>query len=187
MDSWDKILGSVDPRFAAGLPFPVPQIQEFIACPDSGQIFPSFFPEFSRNSPREPANSHPKKNYLHDSWPPRDNCKKMPFPAEKCICLQKNALSCRKMHFPAEKCPFLQKNALSCRKMPFLGGTSQDIAGGPQGSRIKNASQLSQETEPGSSHGLEFSETWNSMTPAVPDPHSTPSWVVACCLYKRIL
>ena len=62
----------------------------------------------------------------------------MGFPAEKCIFLQKNAISYRKLHFPAEKCKFLQKNAVFGRK-------PQEIAGGLQGSRIKNASQLSQE------------------------------------------
>ena len=57
----------------------------------------------------------------------------------------------------AEKCPFLQKNAFSCRKHAlscrttrFSRGTLQEIAGiagGFQSSRIKNASQLSQEIE----------------------------------------
>ena len=42
------------------------------------------------------------------------------------------------MTFPAETCTFLQKNAVS-------GGTSQEIAGGFQGSRVKNAGQLSQD------------------------------------------
>ena len=48
-------------------------------------------------------------------------------------------LSCRKMPFPAGRCTFLQK-------MRFSGGTGQEIAGnrgGCQGSRLKNASQLS--------------------------------------------
>ena len=48
----------------------------------------------------------------------------------------KNEASCREMHFPAEK-------------YRFLGGAhgrkSQEFAGGFQGSRIKNASQLPQE------------------------------------------
>ena len=76
--------------------------------------------------------------------------------------LQKNGFSCRNMHFPTEKCIFLQqtctflpKNAFSCRKMHFRaekrgfqgahGRKQQDIAEEFQGSRIKNASQLSQE------------------------------------------
>ena len=67
-------------------------------------------------------------------------CRSMHFPAEKCIFPQKNALSCRKMRL------FLQKNALSCRKMRLSGGTSQEIAGRFQVSRIKNASQLSKDT-----------------------------------------
>ena len=62
----------------------------------------------------------------------------------------------KKVHFPDEKCIFLQrKNALSCRrKNTFLQKKSgfdrhcrepQEIARGFQGSRIKNASQLSQD------------------------------------------
>ena len=39
--------GSVDPRFLAGLPFPVPQILEFVAFRDPG----NFFQQFSRNFP----------------------------------------------------------------------------------------------------------------------------------------
>ena len=66
----------------------------------------------------------------------------MGFSYRKCIFLQKNALSCRKMHFPAEKCPFLQKNADFCGAH---GRKPQEITGGFQSSRIKNASQLSQE------------------------------------------
>ena len=67
----------------------------------------------------------------------------------------KKGFSCRKMHFPtencffpAEKCIFLQKNALSRRKMRLSGAHGrklQEIAGGFQGSRIKNASQLSKD------------------------------------------
>ena len=59
--------------------------------------------------------------------------RKMYFPAGKCRFLQK-------MHFPAEKCAF------SCRKTQSSGGRKpQEIAGGLQGSRIKNASQLPQD------------------------------------------
>ena len=48
------------------------------------------------------------------------------------------------MHLPAEKCLFLQKNALSCRKLRFLGGgTGREITEGFQGSIIKKATQLS--------------------------------------------
>ena len=54
--------GSVDPRFAAGLPFPVPEIPEFVAFRDSG----TFFQQFSRDFPgvflgnpqTHPTNSH---------------------------------------------------------------------------------------------------------------------------------
>ena len=62
-------------------------------------------------------------------------------PTEKCIFLQKNSFSYRKMHFPAEKCLFLQK----CGSRAARRGKPQEIAGRLQGSRIKNASQLSQE------------------------------------------
>ena len=74
--------------------------------------------------------------------PPEKTSGKCPFP-------RKNALSCRKMQLPAEK------KALSCRKMHFpvekCGSRGahrrkpQEIAGLVQGSRIKNAGQLSQE------------------------------------------
>ena len=67
----------------------------------------------------------------------------MNFPTENC-----NFLPPKKKHFPAEKCIFLQENALSCRKMRFSGGTWQETARncrGLQGSRIKNAGQLSQD------------------------------------------
>ena len=69
--------------------------------------------------------------------------RKMHFPTEKCtFLLQKFALSCRNVHFPAEKRTFLQKNAVF---RGAHGRKPQEIAGGLQGSRIKNASQLSQE------------------------------------------
>ena len=69
---------------------------------------------------------------------PAEKCfspKKSAFPTEKCTFLQKNAFSCRKMHFPAEKCGFRGAH----------GREPQEIARGFQGSRIKNASQLSQD------------------------------------------
>ena len=54
--------GSVDPRFPAGLPFPVPQILEFVALCDSGTFFQQFsrnFPgTFLQNSRKDPGNSH---------------------------------------------------------------------------------------------------------------------------------
>ena len=49
--------------------------------------------------------------------------------------LQKHAFSCRKMHFPAGKCGFRGAH----RRKP------QEITRGFKGSRVKNASQLSQE------------------------------------------
>ena len=58
------------------------------------------------------------------------------------VFLQKNGFSCRKMHFPAEKYTFLQKNAVF---WGAHGRKPQESARGFQGSRIKNASQLSQE------------------------------------------
>ena len=54
--------GSVDPRFAAGLPFPVPEILEFVASRDSGKTFQQFsrdFPGVFLGNPRtHPTNSH---------------------------------------------------------------------------------------------------------------------------------
>ena len=47
---------SVDPRFAAGLPFPVPEIPEFVAFRDSANLssnFPGAFPEFSSGTPEQ--------------------------------------------------------------------------------------------------------------------------------------
>ena len=60
---WGQGPGSVDPRFPAGLPFPVPEILECIASRDPGRFssnFPSIFPEFSREPPSraDPRNSH---------------------------------------------------------------------------------------------------------------------------------
>ena len=52
------------------------------------------------------------------------------------------------MHFPAEKCLFMQKMHFPAEKWGFRGAHGrkpQEIAGGFQGSRIKNASQLSQD------------------------------------------
>ena len=71
--------------------------------------------------------------------------------AERWVFRKKDVSSYREMHFPTENCTFLQKNAFLAEKCTFLqknavsGGTWQEIAGGLQSSRIKNASQLSQE------------------------------------------
>ena len=54
--------GSVGPRFLAGLPFPVPEIPEYVAFGNSGRIFQQFsrdFPAiFLQNSRTDPGNSH---------------------------------------------------------------------------------------------------------------------------------
>ena len=59
---WGQGPGSVDPRFPAGLPFLVPEIQEFVAFRDSGNIFQQFsrdFPGVFLGNPRtDPGNSH---------------------------------------------------------------------------------------------------------------------------------
>ena len=60
--SWGQGLGSVDPRFPAGLPFPVPEILEFVAFRDSGKSFRQFswdLPGVFLGNPRtDPGNSH---------------------------------------------------------------------------------------------------------------------------------
>ena len=96
------------------------------------------------------VNFHPETNYHSWFLAPRRklqkngvSCRKMHFPAEKDIFIQKNALSCRKMPFPAETCTFLQKNAVFGWAQ---GKKLQEIAGGFLGSRVKNATRLSQET-----------------------------------------
>ena len=55
--------GSVDPRFPAGLPFPVPEILEFVAFRDSGKtLFPAISWDFHgvllENPRTDPGNSH---------------------------------------------------------------------------------------------------------------------------------
>ena len=59
---WGQGPGSADPRFPTGLPFPVPEILEFVAFRDSGKIFQQFsrsFPgTFLQNSCTDPGNSH---------------------------------------------------------------------------------------------------------------------------------
>ena len=59
---WGQGPGSVDRRFPAGLPFPVPDILEFVALRDSGNIFQQFswdFPGVFLENPRtDPGNSH---------------------------------------------------------------------------------------------------------------------------------
>ena len=53
---WGQGPGSVDPRFPAGLPFPVPEILVFVAFGDSGKFFSSNFPGiFPKLSSRTPA------------------------------------------------------------------------------------------------------------------------------------
>ena len=59
---WGQGPGSVDPRFPAGLPFPVPEILEFVAFRDPGKFFQQFsrsFPgTFLQNSCTDPGNRH---------------------------------------------------------------------------------------------------------------------------------
>ena len=59
---WGQGPGSVDPRFPAGLPFPVPEILDFAAFRDSGKVFQQFsrdFPGVFPENPRtDPRNSH---------------------------------------------------------------------------------------------------------------------------------
>ena len=59
---WGQGPGSVDPRFPAGLPFPVPENLEFVAFRDSGKYFQQFsrdFPGVFLENPRtHPGNSH---------------------------------------------------------------------------------------------------------------------------------
>ena len=53
---WGQGPGSVDPRFPASLPFPVPAILEFVAFRGSGKFssnFPGTFPEFSSRTPEQ--------------------------------------------------------------------------------------------------------------------------------------
>ena len=59
---WGQGPGSVDPRFPAGLPFPVLEILEFAAFRDPGKFFQQFsrdFPGVFLENPRtDPGNSH---------------------------------------------------------------------------------------------------------------------------------
>ena len=88
---WGQGPGSVNPRFPAGLPFPVPEILEFVAFRDSGKIFQQFsrdFPGVFPENPRtDPGNSHsllefsekrplPGKLRKKKGWeePPMDQC-----------------------------------------------------------------------------------------------------------------
>ena len=60
---WGQGPGSVGPRFPAGLPFPVPQILEFVAMLHFAirEFFPAIFPVLSRSFPREPPNRPQKQ------------------------------------------------------------------------------------------------------------------------------
>ena len=51
---WGQGACGVDPRFPAGLPFPVPEILEFVAFRDSGYFCPAIFLGLSRSFPRKP-------------------------------------------------------------------------------------------------------------------------------------
>ena len=50
---WTLVLGSVDPRFPAGLPFPESEVLEFLAFRDSGKLFQQFSWNFPWNFPAE--------------------------------------------------------------------------------------------------------------------------------------
>ena len=67
-----KVQASVDPMFLAGLPFPVPEILEFIAFLDSGRFFQLFsrnFRNFPAELPKDPRNSHGPFEFLFfSSW-----------------------------------------------------------------------------------------------------------------------
>ena len=95
-----------------------------------------FWIHTSRPDTRHPLKSSRNKLPFMIPNPPRVNWRKMGFPTAKCILLQRNALSYRKMHLSC------REMHLSCRKMLSFWGP---LAGGLQGSRIKNASQLSQD------------------------------------------
>ena len=66
---WGQGPGSVDPRFPAGLPFPVPEILEFVAFGDSGKIFQQFsrnFPgTFLQNSRKDPETATAFSSFLN--------------------------------------------------------------------------------------------------------------------------
>ena len=59
---WGQGPGSVDPRFPAGLPCPVPEFLKFVAFPGSGKFFRQVSRDFPRallGNPRtDPGNSH---------------------------------------------------------------------------------------------------------------------------------
>ena len=63
--------GSVGPRFPAGLPFPVPEILEFVAFGNSGKFssnFPGTFPQFSSRTPeRIPETATAFSSFLKNS------------------------------------------------------------------------------------------------------------------------
>ena len=65
---WGQGPGSVDPRFPAGLPFPVSEILEFVAFRKSGKHFQQFsrnFPGvFLENPQTDPGNSHSLLEFL---------------------------------------------------------------------------------------------------------------------------
>ena len=65
---WGQGPDSVDPRFPAGLPFPVPQILEFVAFGDSGKFssnFPGIFPGLpSRTPARTPETATAFSSFL---------------------------------------------------------------------------------------------------------------------------
>ena len=57
---WGQGPSSVGKRFLAGLPFPVPEILEFVAFRESGKFLQQFSRDFPGVFPREPPN-RPRK------------------------------------------------------------------------------------------------------------------------------
>ena len=111
----------------------------------------TFFALFAGVPQTDSEDSSRNKLPLMILSPPEQTRTKMGFPVGKCIFLQgkgktfscrKNAVSCRKMPFPAEKMYFPPENAVFGWAQ---GRKLQEIAGGFLGSRVKNATQLSQE------------------------------------------
>ena len=72
-EGWDKVPGVSAQGSPAGLPFPVPEILEFVAFGNSGKIFQQFsrdFPAiFLQNSRTDPGNSHSLLEFPDSEWP----------------------------------------------------------------------------------------------------------------------
>ena len=76
MEGGDKVQGSVDPRFAAGLPFPVPEILELKASRDVGRIS-NGFPGISLGTDEEiPETATAFLSFSEEANPPEKNSPK---------------------------------------------------------------------------------------------------------------